>query len=263
MKTIPFFSQVRVSATIGGMLLLCMTACKKDTEEPKDDDKDKNREKYIQLIEQYTAQDMSTANSTIMFEYTPGKKISRETITRYNTPNGTLTSAYAYSYANGKISEVKYSESATSYQTTTTYEYNGDRIIGREIKYNNGNPDSYRHYSYNEDENYYEVRDGLNRDYWYFTDAGDLHIMALNGILPTTHEYNNTAKGALYAYRDDLNTVRIMALSNKGFTIFPRTKSTTGSSTISFENTFDDEGYIIESVSVGGTSYSKTVYTYD
>jgi hypothetical protein len=262
MKTIPFFSQVRMSAIIGGILLLCVTACNKQTEDLKDEDEDKNREKYIQRIAQYTAQDMSTASSTIMFEYTPGKKISKETLTRY-TSNGPLISTYSYSYANGKISEVKYSESHTSYQTTTIYEYNGDRITGREIKYNNGNPDSYRHYSYNEDENYYEVRDGLNRDYWYLTDVGDLRILALNAISPTTHEYENTGKGALYAYRDDLNTARIMALSSKGFTVFPRKSTTTGSNTISFKNTFDDEGYIIESTTVGGTSYSKTIYTYD
>lgn len=217
--------------------------------------------KYIQRIETYQPRDFEAAAlSIIVFEYDVNKRVSRTT----STANNGLETVYTYTYSGDKVIAVE--ETGTgSYKRTDRYEYAENRVIGRESVFNNGNPDSYLRYTFEPEENAYRIGHGIYPDYVYFNDQGD---PVSSSFTLLTYTYDQTKKGIWHAYKDAPNFPMIWALRSGWGSIHPVVETEYMHSNVktTYTNTYDKDGYLIESVATGGpnnSSNSRRVYHYE
>lgn len=227
--------------------------CKKgESPEP-----EQSGEKFIQRIDRYTSTDMTTASNSVAYMYNDQNQIT-QTVSSIPNRNSTTTK---FTYVGEKVSEIEIS--VDNYIRNLVIDYSdGEHITVVENSYNNGNPDKSVFYRYDSEEKTYRVRDGSYEDYVYLNNFGD--PMASDFTM-LQYEYDATKKGPFYAFKDNFNfnSVKSLLLASAHF-VYPVTKHTYyfgGTST--YQNKFDNEGYLIESegTTVNG-SYFRNVYTY-
>ncbi len=237
--------------------LLALAACgKKDPPVPDEH----YGAKYIQRIETYQSRDFEASAATVtVFEYDVNNRVFRTTATASNG----LKTVYTYSYSGDKVVAVEETGS-DAYKRTDYYEYEGERVVGRESVFNNGNPNTYLRYTFEPEENAYRIGQGIYPDYVYFNVHGDPISSSLTLL---TYAYDETKKGIWHVYKDALNFPMIWALRSGWGSVYPavETDYMQGTFKTSYTNTYDNEGYLVESVATGGhnnSTYTRRVYSY-